>query len=93
MHMDRVFHDGAAIVVGFFLAIGAIGFRFGIVRRVRGMSDEARTILRADNAAMIGILGALLLVLNALGAPYLSAIADNKTFAEALPKNLNQFEF
>jgi putative copper export protein len=79
--------------VGSFLAIGAIGFRFGIVRRVRGMSDEARTILRADNAALIGILGVLLLVLNTLGAPYISAIADNKSFAEALPKNLNPFEF
>jgi putative copper export protein len=79
--------------VGSFLAIGAIGFRFGIVRRVRGMSDEARTILRADNAALIGILGVLLLALNTLGAPYLSAIADNKSFAEALPKNLNPFEF
>ena len=79
--------------VGTFLAIGAIGFRFGIVRRVRGMSDEARSILKADNAALLGILGVLLLALNALGAPYLSAIADNKTFAEALPKNLNPFEF
>jgi uncharacterized membrane protein len=79
--------------VGSFLAIGAVGFRFGIVRRVRGVSDEARTILRADNAALIGILGVLLLLLNTLGAPYLSAIADNKTFAEALPKNLNPFEF
>ena len=79
--------------VGFFLAIGAIGFRYGIVRRVRGMSDEARTTLGADNAALIGILGVLLLVLNALGAPYLTAIADNKTFAEALPKNLNPLEF
>jgi putative copper export protein len=79
--------------VGTFLAIGAIGFRFGIVRRIRGMSDEARSILKADNAALLGILGVLLLALNALGAPYLSAIADNKTFAEALPKNLNPFEF
>ena len=79
--------------VGTFLAIGAIGFRFGIVRRVRGMSDEARSILKADNAALLGILGVLLLALSALGAPYLSAIADNKTFAEALPKNLNPFEF
>ncbi|MEA2766268.1 MAG: hypothetical protein QOK07_2672 [Gemmatimonadaceae bacterium] len=79
--------------VGSFLAIGAIGFRFGIVRRVRGMSDEARSILKADNAALLGILGVLLLALNVLGAPYLSAIADNKTFAEALPKNLNPFEF
>jgi putative copper export protein len=79
--------------VGSFLAIGAIGFRFGIVRRTRGMTDEARTILRADNAALIGILGVLLLVLSALGGPYLSAIADNKSFAEALPRNLNPFEF
>ena len=79
--------------IGSFLAVGAIGFRFGIVRRVRGMSDEARTILRADNAALIGSLGVLLLALNVLGAPYLSAIADNKSFAEALPKNLGPFEF
>jgi uncharacterized membrane protein len=79
--------------VGSFLAIGAIGFRFGIVRRVRGMSDEARTILRADNAAMLGILGVLLLALNTLGGPFLASIADNKSFAEALPKNLNPFEF
>jgi copper transport protein len=79
--------------VGSFLAIGAIGFRFGIVRRVRGMSDEARTILRPDNAALLGILGVLLLALNTLGGPYLTAIADNKSFAEALPKNLNPFEF
>ena len=79
--------------VGSFLAIGAVGFRFGIVRRVRGMSDEARTILRADNAALLGILGVLLLAVNALGGPFLTSIADNKTFAEALPKNLNPFEF
>jgi copper transport protein len=79
--------------VGSFLAIGAVGFRFGIVRRVRGMSDEARTILGADNAALLGILGVLLLAVNALGGPFLTSIADNKSFAEALPKNLNPFEF
>src|ERR1700693_6089937 len=79
--------------VGSFLAIGAVGFRFGIVRRVRGMSNEAQTILRADNAALLGILGVLLLALNTLGGPYLTSIADNKSFAEALPKNLNPFEF
>jgi putative copper export protein len=79
--------------VGSFLAIGAVGFRFGIVRRVRGMSDESRTILGADNAALLGILGVLLLAVNALGGPFLTSIADNKSFAEALPKNLNPFEF
>lgn len=79
--------------VGYFLAIGAIGFRFGIVRRVREMSDEARTILRADNAALLGLFGVLLLALTALGGPYLQAIANNKSFAESLPKNLHPFEF
>lgn len=79
--------------VGYFLAIGTVGFRFGIVRRLRGMSDEARTILRGDDAALLGMLGVLLLILTTLGGPYLQAIAENKTFAESLPKNLRPFEF
>jgi putative copper export protein len=79
--------------VGYFLAIGAVGFRYGIVRRARGLSEEAHGILRADNAALLGVFGVLLLTLTALGGPYLSAIADNKTFAESLPKNLGPFEF
>ena len=79
--------------VGFFLAIGAIGFRFGIVRRVGPVSDEARGILHADNAALLGMLGVLLLALTTIGAPYLQAIANNKTFAESLPKNMGPFEF
>jgi putative copper export protein len=79
--------------VGYFLAIGAVGFRFGIVRRIRGMSDEARVILRADNAALLGMLGVLLLALAALGGPALQAFAHNKTFVESLPKNLHPLEF
>jgi putative copper export protein len=79
--------------VGYFLAVGAIGFRYGIVRRARGLTEEARGILRADNAALLGMLGVLLLALAALGGPYLSALADNKTFTESLPKNLGPFEF
>ena len=79
--------------VGYFLAIGAVGFRFGIVRQIRGMSDEARTILRADNAAFLGMLGILLVALVTIGGPYLQAIAENKTYAESLPKNLAPFQF
>ena len=79
--------------VGYFLAIGAVGFRFGIVRRLRGVSDEAKLILRADNAATLGIVGIILLFLSYLGAPYLSAMAEHKSFVEALPKNLAPFEF
>src|SRR3954468_19507862 len=79
--------------VGWFLSIGAIGFRFGIVRRVRGMSDEARTILRADNAARLGVLGVLLLAVAYLGAPLVSSMVEHKTFLESLPKNRAPFEF
>jgi copper transport protein len=79
--------------VGYFLAVGTVGFRFGIVRRFRGMSDEARVVLRADNAALLGMLGVFLLVLAIVGVPYLQAIAHGKTFAQSLPKNLNPFEF
>lgn len=79
--------------VGVFLAIGAIGFRFGIVRQIRGMSDEAKAILRADDAALFGILGVVLLGLAYLGGPYIDSIAHYKTFAESLPKNMAQFEF
>lgn len=78
--------------VGWFLSIGAIGFRFGIVRRVRGMSDEARSILRADNAARLGMLGILLLFLAFLGGPYVNSIVTDKGFVESLPKNLAPFE-
>ena len=79
--------------VGYFLAVGAIGFRFGIVREIRGMSDEAKAILRADNAALLGVLGIVLIGLSYLGRPYIDSIANHKTFAESLPKNMAQFEF
>jgi len=79
--------------VGYFLAIGAVGFRFGVVRRTRGISDEAKEILRADKAAMFGICGVLLISLALIGGPYINAITHNKTFTESLPKNLSAFEF
>jgi putative copper export protein len=79
--------------VGTFLAIGAVGFRFGVVRQIRGMSDEAKAILRADNAALLGLLGVVLMGLSYLGAPYVDSIVNHKTFAAALPKNAAQFEF
>lgn len=78
--------------VGYFLAIGALGFRFGIVRRLRGISDEATRILRADNSAFLGVLGVVLLFIAFLGGPYATSIAEHKAFAQALPKNLAPFE-
>lgn len=78
--------------IGYFLAIGAIGFRFGIVRRVRGMSEESQRILRADNAALLGIIGIVLLFVSYLGGPYLQSVIEHKSFVAALPKNLPPFE-
>src|SRR2546423_8820216 len=79
--------------VGWFLSIGAIGFRFGVVRRVHGISDDARRILAADNAAMLGVLGITLLFVSYLGAPLIESMSTNKAFVEVLPKNRGQFEF
>jgi putative copper export protein len=57
------------------------------------MSDEAHGILRADNAAMFGILGVLLLMLAYFGGPYLQSIVEHKSLAATLPKNLHPLEF
>jgi putative copper export protein len=78
--------------VGYFLAIGAIGFRFGIVRRLRGISEEAKRILRPDNAALFGIIGVVLLFVSFLGAPYIGSISEHKSFAEVLPRNIAPFQ-
>jgi putative copper export protein len=78
--------------VGWFLSIGAIGFRFGIVRRVRGISEEAKTILRADNAARLGMLGVVLLAVAYLGGPFVGSVVEHKTFLESLPRNRGPFE-
>ena len=78
--------------VGWFLSIGAIGFRFGVVRRVRGLSDDARRILAPDNAAMLGLLGIVLLFTSYLGGPLIESMSSNKAFVELLPKNRAAFE-
>ncbi|MFN2635416.1 MAG: CopD family protein [Gemmatimonadaceae bacterium] len=79
--------------VGDFLAIGAVGFRYGLVRRLRGVSDDARAILRADNAAALGIIGILLLALVALGSPILNGLVHGKTIAESFPRNPSRLYF
>jgi copper transport protein len=56
------------------------------------MSEEAKTILRADNAARLGMLGVVLLALAYLGGPFVGSIVEHKTFLESLPKNRGPFE-
>jgi len=79
--------------VGYFLAIGAIGFRFGIVRRIRGLSDEASRILRADNAALFGMLGIMLVLLSFVGGLFVESAMRKVVVAELLPPSLGRFEF
>ena len=79
--------------VGFFLSIGAVGFRYGIARRVRGLGEDARLILRADNAAMLGLTGVLLLVISAFWGPVIESITAHKSISETLPKNMSRLEF
>jgi putative copper export protein len=56
------------------------------------MSDEAKGMLRADNAALLGVIGVALLGLSYLGAPYIDSVNHHKTFVESV-RNLPQFEF
>ena len=79
--------------VGWFLSVGAIGFRFGVLRRVRGMTDDARRILAPDNAALLGVLGIILLFVSYLGAPLVESVSSHQAFSAALPRNHGQFEF
>jgi copper transport protein len=78
--------------VGWFLSVGAVGFRFGVVRRIRGMTDDVRHILAADNAAMLGIIGIILLFVSYLGAPLLKSLSNHQAYSAALPKNRGPFE-
>ncbi len=79
--------------IGYFLAIGAVGFRFGIVRRIRGITDEARNVLRADNAAILGMLGVFLLLLSFVSGPYIESVRRKVVLEEVLSRNLSVFEF
>jgi putative copper export protein len=79
--------------VGYFLAIGALGFRFGIVRRARGLADDARAILRADNAAMLGLLGVVLLVIATFWGPVMESMTAHKSLSETLPKDMSRLNF
>ncbi len=78
--------------VGWFLSVGAIGFRFGVVRHLRGISDDAQRILAADNAAVLGAIGVILLFVSYLGGPLIESTTSGKAFAEVLPRNRGQFE-
>ena len=77
---------------GYFLAIGALGFRFGVVRKT--LSDEARRVLRPDKATLFGMLGIFLLALSLIGGLYAEAFARQVVVSELLPTaKMAAFEF
>jgi putative copper export protein len=78
---------------GYFAAVGAVGFRYGLVRRMRGLSEDARNILRADNAAAFGLVGILLLALAAFGSPILNGLMHGKTIGESFPRESGRLYF
>jgi putative copper export protein len=71
----------------YFLMIGALGFRFGVVRRARGLSDEAKAVLRPDNAALFGMVGACLIALFILAGPAIQAVVNHWSYYDSLAKN------
>jgi putative copper export protein len=77
---------------GYFLAIGSVGFRFGVVRQT--LSDEARRILRPEKATLVGMLGIFLLALSLIGGLYAEAFKRQVVVSELLPTaKMAQFEF
>ena len=79
---------------GYFLAIGAIGFRLGVTARLRRTGSEALLLLRTDTAASLGALGAALLLLSLVGGTFTQSLMNHTTFYDALPKrSLGRYEF
>jgi len=56
------------------------------------MSVEANRMLRPENAALLGVLGVVLLFIAFLGGPSVRSIVEHKAFVQTLPKNLAPFE-
>ena len=71
----------------YFLVLGALGFRIGVVGRFRNMSPETRAILRPDEAARIGMLGVALLAFSLVAGPWEQAVANHTSYYESLVRN------
>lgn len=77
---------------GYFLAIGAAGYRYLILPRLERESS-APAVIGRNTAATLGLLGILLLLLSSIGGIELSALLEHKSFSEAMPKALGRFRF
>ena len=75
---------------GYFLAIGAAGYRYLILPRFE--KGNPAVIGRAT-AATLGMLGVFLLLVSALGGVELRALASHKPFTQSMPKAIARFQF
>ncbi len=79
---------------GYFLAVGAIGFRFAVAGRLRETTSDALALLRKDDAAALGALGATLLLLSLVGGTFVQSLINHTDFSDALPRRaLGRYEF
>ncbi len=78
--------------VGYFLAIGAVGYRYLILPRFDRESGGDAMIGR-NTAATIGVIGIFLLILSSLGGIEISALMHQKSFVASMPKAVGRFQF
>lgn len=77
---------------GYFLAIGAVGYRYLILPRFDPESGGEAMIGRSA-AATLGVIGIFLLILASLGGIEMNAFMHHKAFAASLPKAIGRFQF
>ena len=77
---------------GYFLAIGAVGYRYLVLPRLSPEAN-AQSLLGRETAATLGMIGVLLLLLSALGSVEMDAVLHHKSFSDSLPKNVARFQF
>lgn len=77
---------------GYFLAIGAAGYRYFILPRF-DPSHSQGAVFGRTSAATLGLGGVLLLLLSALGGIELNAILHDRSFSDSLPKSIGRLQF
>lgn len=78
--------------IGYFLSVGAVGYRFLILPRFERDKIGEAVIGRAT-AALLGLAGVLLLIFIAVGNIELNVLAHQKSFAASMPKAAGRLRF
>lgn len=77
---------------GYFLSIGAVGYRFLLLPRFERDKTGEAVIGRAA-AALLGLAGVLLLIFIAVGNVQLNALVHHRSFAASMPKAVGRLRF